>query len=131
MIDYATYCQLRSMYQQQRLSVRQISRRLRLNKKTVRKWLTQEYVQSKRPGRSSKLDPYKERIKSWVEQDDLSAQQVLQRLRDQGFQGRYTIVREYVRLARPRPIKAYLTLQFAPGECMQVDWGSWGHIPGP
>ena len=129
MIDYSTYCQIRSLYEQRQLSVRQISRRLKLNKKTIRKWLTQEFVQPQRPQRTSKLDPYKERIKSWVEQDDLSAQQVLQRLAEQGFTGRYTIVRAYVRLVRPKPVKAYLTLQFAPGECMQVDWGSWGHIP--
>ncbi|MGY8800305.1 MAG: IS21 family transposase [Longimicrobiales bacterium] len=129
MIDYGVYCQIRSLHEQQKLSVRQISRRLKLDKKTVRKWLVQPFVAPKRPGRASKLDPYKERIKSWVEQDDLSAQQVLQRLESQGFTGRYSIVRDYVRLVRPKPLKAYLTLRFAPGECMQVDWGSWGHIP--
>lgn len=129
MIDYPTYCQIRSLYEQSQLSVRQISRRLKLNKKTVRKWLAQEFVQPKRPQRASKLDPYKERIKSWVAQNDLSAQQVFQRLQEQGFTGRYTIVGAYVRLVRPKPLKAYLTLRFDPGECMQVDWGSWGHIP--
>jgi transposase len=129
MIDYAIYCRIRSMHEQQKLSVRQICRRLKLDKKTVRKWLTQPWTQPKRPGRTSKLDPYKDRIKAWLERDDLSAQQVLQRLAEQGFEGRYTIVREYIRLVRPRPTQAYLSLRFAPGECMQVDWGSWGHIP--
>ena len=128
MIDYATYCQIRSLYREKQLSVRQISRRLKLSKKTVRKWLTQEFHKPERPGRTSKLDPHKEQIKSWLEQDDLTARQVWQRLQGQGFEGRYTIVKDYVRLVRPKPPGAFLTLQFAPGECMQVDWGSWGCI---
>ncbi len=128
MIDYATYCQIRSLHQDQKLSVRQISRRLKLAKKTVKKWLHQEFTQAARPRRTSKLDSYKDQIKSWLEHDELSARQVFQRLQAQGFAGRYTIVREYVRRARPKPAAAYLTLQFAPGECLQVDWGSWGHI---
>jgi len=128
MIEYATYCQIRSLYREKKLSVRQISRRLKLSKKTVRKWITQEFNKPQRPGRTSKLDPHKEHIKSWLEQDDLSAQQVWQRLQSQGFEGRYTIVKDYVRLMRPKPPGAFLTLQFAPGECMQVDWGSWGCI---
>lgn len=128
MIDYATYCQIRSLYREKKLSVRQICRRLKLDKKTVKKWISQEFAQPQRPGRTSKLDSYKEQIKSWLEQDDLTGQQVLQRLQAQGFEGRYTIVREYVKRVRPKPAQVYLTLQFAPGECMQVDWGSWGHI---
>lgn len=128
MIDYATYCQIRSLAREQKLGVRQICRRLKLDKKTVKKWLVQEFTQPTRPGRTSQLDPYKEQIKSWLAQDDFSAQQVLQRLQAQGFQGHYTIVRGYVNLVRPKPPHVYLTLQFAPGECMQVDWGSWGRI---
>jgi len=127
-IDYATYCQIRSLYQEKKLSVRQISRRLKLAKKTVRKWITQEFTKPQRPGRTSKLDPHKEQIKSWLEQDDLSARQIWQRLQGQSFEGRYTIVKDYVRLVRPKPSEAFLTLQFAPGECMQVDWGSGGYI---
>lgn len=128
MIGYATYCQIRSLYQENKLSVRQICRRLKLDKKTVRKWITQDFIKPERPERTSKLDSYKDRIKSWLEQDGLSAQQVLQRLQAEGFDGRYTIVREYVNLVRPKSPRVFLTLQFAPGECMQVDWGSWGHI---
>ena len=113
MIDYATYCQIRSLRQEQNLRVGQIAQRLQLDKKTVRYWLKHDYLPARRPGRGSKLDPHKSLIKSWLETHDLSAQQVLQRLRAQG----------------PKPVKAFLSLHFAPGECMQVDWGSWGSIP--
>jgi len=128
MINYATHCQIRFLYRDKQLSVRQIARRLKLDKKTVLKWIRQEFAKSPRPSRASKLDPFKDQIKSWLAQEDYSAQQVWQRLQAQGFTGRYSIVRDYVRLVRPKPPQAYLTLQFAPGECLQVDWGSWGHI---
>jgi len=127
-IDYATYCRIRSLRQEQKLKVGQIAQQLQLDKKTVRYWLKHDYHQPRRPGRASKLDPHKTLIKSWLEAHDLSAQQVLQRLQAQGVQVGYTIVSEYVRLVRPKPSKAFLSLQFAPGECLQVDWGSWGTI---
>jgi transposase len=128
MIPYATYCQIRSLRQEQKLRVGQIAQRLQLDKKTVRYWLKHDYHPPRRPGRRSKLDPHKPQIKSWLETHPLSAQQVLQRLRAQGVEVGYTIVREYVCRVRPRPVKAFLSLHFAPGECMQVDWGSWGTI---
>jgi transposase len=53
---------------------------------------------------------------------------VFQRLREQGYGGGYTIVSDYVRQIRPRRPPAYLRLAFAPGECAQVDWGSYGTI---
>ncbi len=129
MIGYALYCQIRALRQDQKLSVGQISRQLQLDKKTVRYWLKHDYHPPQRPGRGSKLDPYKPRIRAWLEAHDLSAQQVLQRLQAEGLNVRYTIVCDYVRRVRPKPVKAFLSLHFAPGECLQVDWGSWGTIP--
>jgi hypothetical protein len=46
-----------------------------------------------------------------------------------GFSGGITIVRDYVRKVRPKREKAFLKLAFAPGECAQVDWGTWGTVP--
>jgi transposase len=129
MIDYATYCQIRSLHQNEKLTTSQIAHKLQLDKKTVRYWLRHLYHQHKRPNRSSKLDPYKLRIKGWLEEHNFTAQQILQKLRAEGVAVGYTIVREYVRLLRPKPVQAFLTLSFCPGECMQVDWGSWGFIP--
>ena len=129
MIPYALYCQIRALRQEQKLTVSQIARQLQLDKKTVRYWLKHDYHAAPRPGRGSKLDPYKPRIRAWLEAHDLSAQQVLQRLQSEGLDVRYTIVADYVRLVRPKPVQAFLSLQFAPGECLQVDWGSWGTIP--
>lgn len=129
MIDYATYCQIRSLHQEQKLRAGQIAAQLQLDQKTVRHWLGHDYHPAPRPNRTSKLDPYKPRVKAWLEAHDLSAQQILQRLREEGLHIGYTVVREYVRRVRPKPVKAFLSLHFCPGECLQVDWGSWGLIP--
>jgi transposase len=128
-IPYALYCQIRTLRQDQKLSVGQIARQLQLNRKTVRYWLQHDYHPPQRPQRGGKLDPYKPRIRAWLEAHDLSAQQVLQRLQAEGLDVRYTTVCDYVRLVRPKPVKAFLSLHFAPGECLQLDWGSWGTIP--
>jgi len=78
--------------------------------------------------RGSKLDPFKGQIVRWLDTHPYTAQQILQRLREMGFDGGATIVKDYVTLIRPRRPSAFLKLDFAPGECAQLDWGSWGHI---
>ena len=79
MIDYATYCQIRSLHQNEKLTPSQIAHKLQLDKKTVRYWLGHPYHEHKRPNRSSKLDPYKLRIKAWLEEHNFTAQQILPR----------------------------------------------------
>jgi transposase len=64
-----------------------------------------------------------------LEKYPYSAAQVLQRLREQGFDGGYSIVKAYVHTIRPKRQPAFLKLAFAPGECAQVDWGSFGSVP--
>ena len=44
------------------------------------------------------------------------------------FDGGITIVTDYVRKIRPPKVKPYLKLVFAPGECAQMDWGSYGNV---
>ena len=53
---------------------------------------------------------------------------MLQQLRTQGYAGGYSILKEFVRQVRPVRKPAYLMLEFAPGECAQVDWGSLGSV---
>ncbi len=130
MIDYETYCRIHDLRAREGLRIAQIAQALGLHDETVSKWLRVErYRRRKAPPRSSKLDPYKPQIRAWLETHPLSAQQILQRLREQGFEGGRTIVQEYVRAVRPRRPPAYLTLSFAAGDCAQVDWGHYGSVP--
>lgn len=129
MIDYATFCQIRDYHQRQKLRVEQIAQALKLHRQTVAYWLRQPTYRARQtPRRSSKLDPFKADIARWLEAHPLSAVQLLQRLREHGYTGGLTIVKDYVRRIRPRRAPAYLRLHFAPGECAQVDWGSYGTI---
>jgi transposase len=86
------------------------------------------FVPRKSPDRPSKLDPFKSSILQMLETHPYSAIQILQRVREEGFKGGYSILKDYVRKVRPRRSPAYLKLAFAPGECAQVDWGSYGTI---
>jgi transposase len=127
MIDYATWCAIRDGAAK-RLSADQLAASLSLDVKTVRRWIGRAYAPRQTVRRESKLDPFKGRIVRWLETHPLSAQQVFQRLREEGYGGGISIVKDYVRAIRPRPREAFLTLAFAPGEAAQVDWGEFGTI---
>jgi transposase len=124
MIDYQTYCQIRHLFTQKQLGLRQIARELQLDLKTVRKWARREsFASAAVPKRPSKLDPFKGEIIRLLEQHDYSARQIFQQLKQRGYGGQYTIVKAFVRQVRPKARPAFLTLHFQPGECAQVDWG--------
>src|SRR5207237_1707388 len=63
-----------------------------------------------------------------LERHPYTAKQLWQQLRQLGYAGGYTILKEFVRQVRPVRKPAYLMLEFAPGECAQVDWGNFGSL---
>ena len=129
MIDYHRFCQIKHLHAHQGLNASQIAKELALDPRTVSYWLAQEHFRPRQSTpRSSKLDPFKAQIVRLLERYPYSAAQVFQRLREQGFDGGYSLVKAYVRTVRPRRQPAFLTLAFAPGECAQVDWGTFGSI---
>lgn len=130
MIDYHRFCQIKDLHAHQGLNVSQIAQELALDPRTVSYWLVQDHFRPRTPRQHpSKLDPFKAQIVRLLERYPYSAAQVFQRIREQGFDGGYSLVKAYVRTVRPRRHPAFLTLAFAPGECAQVDWGSFGSVP--
>lgn len=79
------------------------------------------------PTRGSKLDPYKDYLRSRVEACNLSGRRLLQEIRQMGYEGGATIVKDFLRTIRPRP-SGKLTVRFEtpPGEQAQCDWGYCG-----
>lgn len=129
MIDYHQFCQIKDLHERQGLKAAQIAGALGLDPRTVAYWLGQERFRPRNATpRPSKLDPFKPQIRQMLEHHPYSAAQLLQRLREQGFEGGYSTVKAYVRTVRPKRQPAFLKLAFAPGECAQVDWGSCGSV---
>lgn len=130
MISYEEFCKIKQLHEQDGLNSSQIAGELGLDDRTVTKWIEEkEYRPRKSSHRPSKLDPFKDDIVRMLETHSYTATQVFQRIEEDGFDGGYTIVKEYVRKVRPRRAKPFLKLSFAPGECAQVDWGSYGSVP--
>jgi transposase len=129
MIDYALFSKIKHLGRNNGLTARQIARELSMDVRTIRKWLDEmQFKPRNSPPRASKLDPFKRDIVRLLEAHPYTAIQVFQCIREQGFTGRYSIVKDYVRKVRPPKPRAFLTLSFAPGDCAQVDWGSYGSV---
>lgn len=118
MIDYETYCKIHQGHRKG-LKIVQIARALGMHPETVSKWLRVEHYRQRHRAapRASCLDPYKSLILRWITEHPLSAQQVFQRLREAGYTGGISILKDYIREIRPPQHKSFLKLSFAAGEC--------------
>ncbi len=78
--------------------------------------------------RPSKVDPFMPLVLETLEKyPRLPASNVWRMLRERGFEGGMSRLREIVSLVRPRPkAEAYLRLSSLPGEQAQVDWAHFG-----
>lgn len=129
MIDYETFCKIRDHHDRQGLTVAQTARALGLHPETVAKWVKRTRYEARASvPRTSRLDAFKDEVVRLLESHPYSAQQIFQRLREAGYGGGLTIVKDYVAKVRPARREAFLKLAFAPGECAQVDWGEYGSV---
>src|SRR6266852_7023263 len=128
-IDYETFCKIHDCHDRQGLTIAQTARALGLHPQTVATWVARSRFEPRRSRpRGSVLDPFKPRVTRLLDTHPYSAQQIFQRLHEEGYRGGMTILRDYIRRIRPTQRPVYLKLHFAPGECAQVDWGSYGTV---
>jgi transposase len=81
--------------------------------------------------KGSLLDAFRPLIRKLVLEEELTAERVLEEIRAVGYRGGYTILREYIRGFRPRPIRrAHERFETEPGEQGQVDLSSYTVILG-
>lgn len=109
------------------LSTSEIARRLGLNRKTVRKYLQcdrNDLEALRRRPRPSKLDPYRPYLcRRLREYPQLTARRLLREIQQRGYEGRYTLVVEYVREMRPLAEVDYeIRFETPPGHQAQVDF---------
>ncbi|MBN2111168.1 MAG: IS21 family transposase [Methanosarcinaceae archaeon] len=115
----------------QGLNVSEISRQTGYDRKTVKKYLDLTTVPQaqKRQRKASKLDPYKPYIHEKLNSGPYTASRLFREIKDQGFDGGYTIVKDYVRDVRPKQaVPAVLRYETKPGVQSQVDWAEMASI---
>lgn len=80
--------------------------------------------QMPRQKRSSKLDPYKAQIDQLLSEGVWNTVVILREIQAAGYDGKITLVREYVTPKRAlRPSKATVRFETPPGRQLQSDWG--------
>lgn len=133
MLSAEQQSQILSLYFNEKKSIRRIAQIIGIDRKSVRRVIDRKNISLERQKikRTSLLDPYKDKIKDYLLSDPTMAAATIQhRLREIGYSGGLTIVKDHVRTlkqkASPRLKEAFLRLEFAPGECAQVDWGEFG-----
>jgi transposase len=100
--------------------VKTIARELALDPKTVRHVLGPKHRERKR--RRSELDAFRPLIRKLVLEDELTGVRVLEEIEALGYRGGYTILTDYIRSFRPRPVvRPHLRFETGPGVQGQVD----------
>lgn len=106
MLDPALQVDILRLHYAQRLSRRTIPKTLGVNWKTVAAVIQRRSVKDQRDpsARRSILEPYFPEIDRLLKDAPLrSAVNILQRLRDRGYTGGLSILRDHVRAVRPTP----------------------------
>ncbi len=108
--------------------LKDIAEELGVHPKTVSRALQREGPPSgKRPGaRVSKLDPFKPLIDELLREGVWNSTVILRELETRGYQGRITVVRDYIRPKRSlRESRATVRFETEPGRQLQSDWGEF------
>ena len=127
---------VRRLHYRDGLSLSEIERRTGLTRKTIRKWLkAPEGVEPnyRRKVGDTKIAPFAERLIKMLEtdarrpvRDRRTALKLHAELKGLGFDGDYSRVTEFIRNWREgggaAVTKAFVPLQFSPGEAHQFDW---------
>lgn len=124
MLNVDEWAEIRRLHRVEGMSIRAISRRLRVARETVMRAVRANgppvYRRARQP---SKLDPFKGRIAELLaEYPRLSGVRVREILSAEGYAGGITILRDCLRQVRPRPIQAFQRTVYPTGEIGQVDW---------
>jgi hypothetical protein len=122
------------MHRVERLSIREISRRTGLHRKTVRRALTAETPPKySRAPAVSKLDPFRDWICEQLQEDpSIQSLRLREMATDLGYVGGKTIFDDYVREVRPRFLvkRTFQRTSYRPGELVQCDlWEPRAPVP--
>jgi transposase len=122
------------MHRIERLSMREISRRTGMHRRTIRRALaSDEPPRYRRPSTPSKLDSFKPWIEEQLQTDPrIPSQRLREMAIELGYEGGKTIFDDHVREVRPRylPRRTFQRTIYRPGELVQCDlWEPREPIP--
>ncbi len=113
-------------------SDRKVSRHLRIGRPSVSKYHENpDHPPLKRKKYPSKLHSYRDLVKDFLDQDpDVKAPVVMQRLQKEDFNGKITIVRDYLLELRGQRAHRTPFIRFESPEekQFQIDWGHFGYL---
>lgn len=115
----------------QGLSISQIAQATGFNRRTVRKYLTQPGIPryKVRAPRPSKLTPFLPFVEQRLAAGVWNARVLLRELRERGYDGSYTLVKDYLQPKREAAHQvAVRRFETPPGQQAQVDWGALGTL---
>jgi transposase len=115
----------------QGLSLSQIAALTGFNRRTIRKYLTQPDTPRYGPRRPrpTKLDPFKPHLERRLSQGVWNATVLLRELRERGYDGGYTALKDFLRPLRTAAAQvAVRRFETPPGHQAQVDWGHLGQV---
>src|SRR5437667_6953257 len=112
-------------------SIQDIAITLGIARNTVRKYLRHPELVAMphpRPNRRSKLDPFKEQVKKWIEEDHCyNCEAMVPRLLAMGYKGSLSVLKRFVHPLRPPMAGHYPVVRYEtkPAEQVQFDWGEF------
>src|SRR6266487_5493064 len=112
-------------------SIQDIAITLGIARNTVRKYLRHPELVAMphpRPNRRSKLDPFKEQVKKWIEEDHCyNCEAMVPRLLAMGYKGSLSVLKRFVHPLRPPMGGHYPVVRYEtkPAEQVQFDWGEF------
>lgn len=98
------------------MSIRSIAKDMGISRNSVRKYIKNEPRKKHRKKRGSKLDPYRDTVKTLIENNNLSTVRIMEEIRKKGYDGGYTILKEYCHdIRKDRSIQAVYRYETEPG----------------
>ena len=107
----------------------QIALQLGVSRQTIYNWISEPDDKPCLARRPSKLDSFKPYLRSRLERFDIPATVLLRNIREQGYNGGISILREHVAEIKDREVCRLVDrFETEPGRQAQVDWASCGTI---
>ena len=95
--------------------LRKIARQMRIGRRTLAKYLNAPAAKAAHRDRASKLDRFKPIIAELLQQDpDANAPVIAQRLNPLGYDGGFTIIKDYLRTLRKNSVAHHTYIRVAP-----------------